>query len=101
MTKDEIIKSFDSYLSKSGNKYYSDFYIGITDNIKEGFLKKHNVPRKGHWYLYTLTDSIDDAVKIRQYYLDRGMRGSLDTRLPTTNNNIFVYCYKVTPKTIE
>lgn len=32
-SKKEIINDIDNHLQKSGKRYYSDFYIGITNDI--------------------------------------------------------------------
>lgn len=41
-SKEEIIKDIDNHLQKSGKQYYSDFYVGITNDIERRLFEEHN-----------------------------------------------------------
>lgn len=91
MNEYAIRQAIDSHLECSPKQYYSDFYIGITDNIEERLFGFHRVPRSGHWFIWRPADSADVARRIEKYYLDKGMDGGTgggdgDTR--------YVYCYE-------
>lgn len=91
MNEYAIRQAIDSHLECSPKQYYSDFYIGITDNIEERLFGFHRVPRSGHWFIWHPADSADAARRIEKYYLDKGMDGGTgggdgDTR--------YVYCYE-------
>lgn len=97
-TRDEIITAIDNHLQKSGKRYYSEFYIGITNNIQRRLFDEHNVQREGMWWIYETAISIDDARSVEKHYLDLGMRGGDGGGDETST---IVYCYTVTPTTIE
>lgn len=48
MTAQEIIREISNHLTKSSKQYYSDYYIGITNDIERRLFDEHNVPRNGH-----------------------------------------------------
>lgn len=92
MDESTIRQDIDNHLERSSKEYYSDFYIGITDNVEERLFGFHQVPRKGHWYIWRPADSAEDARRIERYYLAQGMDGNTgggdeDTR--------YVYCYEI------
>ena len=43
MTKDAIINDIEKHLSNSVKQYYSDFYVGITNNVERRLFEEHNV----------------------------------------------------------
>ena len=45
-SKGEIINDIDSHLKESTKEYWSDFYIGITNNIERRLFEEHNVSKK-------------------------------------------------------
>lgn len=51
MAKDfqTIIDEINDHLSKSGKRYYSDFYIGITNDVERRMFSEHNVPKESTW----------------------------------------------------
>lgn len=100
MTKNfaTIISDIDSYLSKSGKRYYSDFYIGITNDVERRMFKEHNVAKEKSWWIYRTAINSETARKVENHFLAKGMRG--DTGGGNEESNI-VYCYAVSPTTIE
>lgn len=100
MAKDfqTIIDEINAHLSKSGRRFYSDFYIGITDDIERRMFTEHNVKKEKSWWIYRTAINTDIARKIEKYFLEKGMRG--DNGGGNDSSNI-VYCYAVSPTTIE
>lgn len=99
MAKDyqTIVDEIKEHLAKSGKKYYSDFYIGITNDI-ERRLKEHNVSKSNTWWIYRTALDSDTARDVENYFLQQGMRG--DNSGGNNSSNI-VYCYAVSSTTTE
>lgn len=100
MAKDfqTIVDEINNHLAKSGKRYYSDFYIGITDDVERRMFKEHNVSKENTWWIYRSAIDADNARRVEKYFLGKGMRGS--TGGGNSDSNI-VYCYAVGPTTIE
>lgn len=94
----DVVKFLDAALSETGKGVYSEFYVGITDDIDRRLFQEHNVDREKNWWSYTTAATKEIAEMVEQYYLDKGMHG--DTGGGTRESRI-VYCYKVTPTTID
>jgi hypothetical protein len=45
-TAKEIIADVEEHLTKSNKRYYSDFYVGITNDIERRLFTEHNVNKK-------------------------------------------------------
>ena len=57
LTAKEIIADFDAHLQKSSKQYYSNFYVGITNDIERRLFTEHNVSKENAWWIYrTATD---------------------------------------------
>lgn len=95
-TEKQIKRDFNNHLGVSGHSSFSDFFIGITDNVQESF-NQHFV-RQNSWWIYRRAESHEAAERILKYYLEKGMRGAGFTYLDSAD---IVYCYEVTPLTIE
>ncbi len=92
-----IIKEFNTFLSKAGGKY-SDYYVGITDDVDRRLFGEHNVDRKRDQWIYDEANSDAVARQVEKYFLDKGCDGG------TGGGDIdstIVYCYKKTASTIE
>ncbi len=100
MTYNDIIKGFDENLKKSGCHYFSDIYIGRTNNAEKRLFEDHCVPRDKQWWIYANADDEDIAHQVEEHYLDKGMRGALRSERIDDNATI-VYCYAITPNTVE
>lgn len=94
----EIITKFNEHLKKSGKKYYSDFYIGISNDAESRLFNQHHVSRDNSWWIYTTASSEKDARDVEKFFLDKGMRGGTGEE---TSNSKMVYCYAITPTTTE
>lgn len=98
MTKQGIINAIEEHLGKSYKRYYQDFYVGITSDINARLFVAHNVPEKGHWYIYQWADSEDIAREVEKHFLDLGMDGG--TGGGTGDGDVrYVYCYEKGPNT--
>ncbi|MDE5906199.1 MAG: hypothetical protein K2G66_00995 [Alistipes sp.] len=100
MAKDfqTIINEIQQHLAKSGKRYYSDFYIGITNDVERRMFKEHNVSKDKAWWIYRTAQSSDIAKKVETHFLEQGMRG--DNKSENSTSNI-VYCDAVSPTTTE
>lgn len=94
----EIIEKVDQHLNKSGKNYYSEFYIGITNEPERRLFNEHGVSKEESWWIYIPANNAATARKVEQYYLNKGMRGGNGGG---NDNSIFVYCYIVTPTTVD
>lgn len=99
MSYDDLIKDIDAHLQKSRKQYYSDFYLGITDNIQERVFGYHKVPQMGHWYITRGADTEQIARDVEKHYLDLGMDDG--TGGGTGGDTRIVYCYEIGPNTKE
>lgn len=97
-TKVKIIADINEHLQKSTKKYYSDFYIGITNDIERRLFAEHKVSRQYGWWIYREADSKTVAQAVEEYFLDKGMKGDTGGG---DNRSFFVYCYEITNYTIE
>lgn len=97
-TKEQIIADIDAHLQKSDKKYYSDFYIGITNDIERRLFTEHNVSRTDAWWIFREATNKTTAQEVEEYYLENGMKGDTGGG---TEDSTFVYCYEITNKTKE
>lgn len=93
-----IVNEITDHLAKSGRRYYSDFYIGITNDVERRMFSEHNVPREKTWWIYRTASNSDVARQVESYFLKKGMRGGKGGGDETSN---IVYCYAVGPTTVE
>lgn len=93
-----IVKEIDEHLGKSGRYYYSNFYVGVTNDVEQGIFKKHTLPKKRSWWIFRTATNSQVAREVKKHYLDLGMRG-YDSGEDDANQ--IVYCYAVTPTTTE
>lgn len=97
-SKKNIISDIDNHLQKSGKRYYSDFYIGITNDVERRLFNEHNVNKKTMWWIYRTANSKAIAQEIEKYYIAKGMRGD---KGGGTDDSCIVYCYAVGPTTYD
>ena len=97
-TYNEIIDRFNKHLGRSGKRYYSEFYIGVSKNARKRLFEEHHVDMDSSWWIYVTAESACVAKKVEKHFLDLGMRGSNVDEDETSN---MVYCYVVTPTTTE
>lgn len=100
MAKDfqTIIDEFNAHLAQSGKRYYSDFYIGITNDVNRRLFKEHNVSKDTAWWIFRTATSSCEARKVEKFFLAKGMRGGASGG---NTDSTIVYCYAVSPTTVE
>jgi len=97
-TAQEIVNEIEAHLAKSSAKYFSDFYIGITNDINRRLFGEHNVPKSGHWFIYAQAINDEHSRAVEKHYLDKGMKGGDGGG---DNTCVFVYCYEISSETVE
>ena len=97
MTSIELKHAIDEHLKKSGQQYYSDFYIGITNDVERRLFTEHKVDRDNGWWIYGPANNSTIAREVEQYYQAKGMRGFSGGGVSDSN---IVYCYVVTDRTV-
>lgn len=97
-TAQQIANDIDAHLAKSNAKYFSNFYIGITNDIERRLFGEHNVPKKGHWFIYREATNDEHARSVEKHYLDKGMKGGDGGG---DNSSTYVYCYEISNSTKE
>jgi hypothetical protein len=97
-TAREIIADVESHLARSTKHYYSDFYIGITNDIERRMFGEHNVNRENSWWIYRTAIDKVSAQTVEEYFLDKGMQGDTGGG---TDDTVYVYCYEITNSTKE
>lgn len=97
-TKEEIIRDIDAHLQKSVKEYYSDFYIGITNDIERRLFSEHKVSKTSGWWIWC--EGLDKSVaqEVEEYYLNKGMKGDTGGGQDSSH---YVYCYEITRYTEE
>lgn len=98
LSYDEIVNKIDEHLRKSGKRYYSEFYIGVSQNAVKRLFEEHHVDKENSWWIYTTAISSEVARQVEKHFLDLGMRGSTGGG---DYKSKMVYCYVVTPTTTE
>ena len=97
-SKTQIISEIDNHLKKSGKRYYSEFYVGISNDARRRLFQEHHVQEKGSWWIYRTANSSVIAREVEQHYIDLGMRGGNGGG---DDSAVMVYCYAVSPTTSE
>ena len=97
-TKQEIIAFFDENLRNSGKRYYSEFYVGITNDVQRRLFQEHNVNKDTMWWAYSTARTKEEAEEVEKHYLSKGMRGDTGGGTP---DSVVVYCYAVSPTTVD
>lgn len=94
----QIVSDIDTRISKSGAKYYSQFYVGITNDIHRRLFTEHKVDEKNGWWIWYKASSKQIAQDVEEHYLYKGMQGDTGGG---TDNSVYVYCYYITNNTEE
>ncbi len=86
------------YKHLNGNSEYGKFYIGITNDIERRLFNEHSVSKDNDWWIYLEATSKTSAQKVEEHFLNKGMQGDTGGG---NDYSVYVYCYRVTNKTIE
>ena len=98
MTKEEIITDIRSYFGFTVFSGYSNYYVGITNDINRRLFDEHNVSEQKDYWIYRTADSKSVAQKVEEYFLNLGMQGDTGGGSEDTT---YVYCYEITNYTEE
>ena len=98
MDSKRIISEFQGHLKNSGKRYYSDFYVGVSKDAQERMFDQHKVDKNNNWWIYRTALNSEEARVVEKFFLEKGMRGGDGGG---DDSAIQVYCYAVSPKTIE
>lgn len=94
----QIVADINSHLEKSQKQYYSDFYVGITNDIERRLFDEHKVSEKNGWWIYRQAIDKKTAQQVEEYFLNKGMKGDTGGG---TDDSSFIYCYEITNYTVE
>lgn len=94
----QIVADINSHLEKSQKQYYSDFYVGITNDIERRLFDEHKVSEKNGWWIYRQAIDKKTAQHVEEYFLNKGMKGDTGGG---TDDSSFIYCYEITNYTVE
>lgn len=98
MTAKEIIDEINIHLANSNKQYYSDFYIGITNDIDRRLFQEHNVSKLNDWWIFRQANDKATAQSVEEFFLNQGMKGDTGGG---SDDSTYVYCYEITNSTIE
>lgn len=97
-TTETIVNDIEIHISRCPGKYYSEFYIGLSDDPRRQLFSKHQVNEKTDCWTYHRAIDNKSAIKAARLLSDKGMKGAFDVN---KNNGIYVYCYHLTSETLE
>jgi len=89
MDYNTVIKRMETYMSKFEGDY-SDWFVGITNDLDEGLFQKHKVEETGSWISFG-ADTDEIAKKIEKYFLNKKTDGN---PIDLEENTRIVYVYK-------
>ena len=89
MTKNEIISEFINYLGLTQGTNFSNYYVGITNNVERRLFGEHNIKKNGVWISCGAKSKVV-AQEVEEFFLNLGMDG--DTGGGTDDTRV-VYCY--------
>ena len=82
---------------KSWGGKYSDWYVRITSDVKQGFFINHKVTNKTGW-IWDECENSAEAEEIKDYFIKLGAASDSNSRCIKLK---FVYIYKKSINTIE
>lgn len=100
MKYEQIVSDFDNHIKKSGCRYYNEFYVGITNNAEKRLFEEHRVDKSKQWWIFSPADDEDIARKVEEHYLGFGMKGGPGGGSGNGDAK-YVYCYVISPYTVE
>ena len=93
----EAVNEVQSYMAGVGGNW-SDWYVGITSDIKSRLFGEHGVDEKTDRWIFRLCVNSATARQAEDYFVKKGTKG--DTGGGDYSSN-FLYAYLVTSKTRE
>lgn len=70
-TAQQIADDIHNHLQENGRKNFSDYYIGITNNIERRLYNEHNVPKENYWLITRIAENDEHARRVEKHYLDK------------------------------
>jgi hypothetical protein len=98
LTASQIVEAIKEHTRKSGAKYWSEWYAGITSDIDQRLHGDHKVPEKDFWYIWREAISSQAARDAEAELLKLGYKGGSGGG---DDDSTFVYAYKITSITRE
>lgn len=92
------MNEIEAHIKNSSAKSYSEFYIGITNDVERRLFNEHNVDKNHEWWIYR--EAIDEinSRAVEKHFLGKGMKGGNGGGDETS---VYVYCYKISDSTKE
>lgn len=100
MQYEEIIQSINNHLKQSSKPFYSDFYVGITEDVKKRLFSEHQVNEKIDWWIYCYADTEEIAREVEKFYIEKGMDGGKGGGKGNGETK-YIYCYEINEHTKE
>lgn len=97
-THEIIIRDIENYLVTCPGKFYTEFYIGITDNPIQQLFSRHHVDKGLDYWTYHKALDNKTALFVMEYFLKKGMKTGTPVK---DDSHIYVYCYRKTAQSIE
>lgn len=98
MTKVEIITKIKEHFGLNVFSNYSDYYVGITNDVNRRLFSEHNVSKENDCWVWCQAANKMTAQEVEQYFLGLGMDGDTGGG---TEDTVIVYCYKITNTSVE
>jgi hypothetical protein len=94
----QIVQDILSHISNCSGRYYSDFYVGITNDIDKRLFSEHKVDKQSGCWVYRQATSSEVARQAEAQLIAKGMKGGGGGGDYTS---VYVYCYQITGQTTE
>lgn len=88
MNKLDIINDIKNYVGRGD---YSNWYVGITNDIERRLFSEHSVDRKQDYWIYRPASSKSIAQEVEEFFLDAGMDGDTGGG---NDDTTYVYAFK-------
>lgn len=93
-----ILYDIELHISRCPGKFYSEFYIGTSDDPRRQLFDIHQVDEKTDCWTYHRAIDIKNAKETKEQLKEKGMKTAPDGK---ENGGLYVYCYHMTAHTIE
>lgn len=95
MTYERIVNGFAKYV-RDCHGIYSDWYVGITNDVERRMFGEHGVDRAVDAWIYDTAHNSVVARQVEQYFINSGMKGGSGGGDNTAN---VVYAYQMNNRT--
>ena len=94
----KIIENIESFLTVTPGKGYEDYCIGTTNDPKLRMFTAHNVSEEDGYWMYEQAALTSEANAVEKIFIKKGMKGDPGNG---GRENMYVYCYLRTEKSVE